>query len=49
MERQIILKALREANGHRTEAAQRLDISTRTIRNKLQKYRSENLLPEALP
>ncbi len=46
VERQFILKALDEAGGNRSKAAERLDISTRTIRNKLNKYRSENLLPE---
>jgi len=41
IERQAILKALEEAAGNRTRAARRLDISTRTIRNKLRRYRAE--------
>jgi len=41
MERQMIMQALREANGNRTRAAERLNISTRTIRNKLKKYAAE--------
>ncbi len=38
IERAVILKAIEEAGGNRTRAAERLDISTRTIRNKLKKY-----------
>ena len=48
VERQFILRVLREADGNRTEAARRLDISTRTIRNKLNTYREEGLLAENL-
>jgi len=43
-ERQVILKVLREVGGNRTRAAERLNISTRTIRNKLQKYKEEGYL-----
>jgi DNA-binding NtrC family response regulator len=46
MERQAILKALSDAGGNRTRAARRLDISTRTIRNKLRKYKAEGHLEE---
>jgi len=46
VERQFILKALQEANGNRSRAAERLQISTRTIRNKLAKYRQAGQLPE---
>ena len=40
-ERQLILEALNEAGGNRTRAAEKLDITTRTIRNKLRKYVAE--------
>jgi transcriptional regulator with PAS, ATPase and Fis domain len=46
VERQFILKALREANGNRQRAAAKLEISTRTIRNKLSRYRTEGYLKE---
>jgi DNA-binding NtrC family response regulator len=48
VERQVILKTLRETNGNRTRAAEKLDVSTRTIRNKLKKYTEEGVLPEEL-
>jgi len=48
VERQVILKTLRETNGNRTRAAEKLDISTRTIRNKLKKYTEEGLVAEEL-
>lgn len=38
IERQAILTALRQANGNRTRAAQRLGISDRTLREKVKKY-----------
>ena len=44
VERQVILRVLREVGGNRTRVAERLDISTRTIRNKLQKYKEEGYL-----
>jgi len=46
VEREAILKALREAGGNRTRAAERLDISTRTIRNKLRRYVAEGYVEE---
>jgi len=45
-ERQLILEALRQAGGNRTRAAEKLDISTRTIRNKLKKYVAEGHVTE---
>ena len=47
-ERQLILKALKLTGGNRTRAAERLDISTRTIRNKLKKYAAEGYSQEGL-
>jgi DNA-binding NtrC family response regulator len=51
MERHLILRALRETGGRKTEAAERLGISLRTLYNKLQQYRSETpdaaLAPDA--
>ena len=41
MEKQIILKALQFYHGNKTKAAQSLDISVRTIDNKLKKYDDE--------
>jgi DNA-binding NtrC family response regulator len=41
VERHLILRALRETGGRKTEAAERLGISLRTLYNKLQQYRSE--------
>lgn len=38
MERLIILETLKEANWNRTEAAQRLKISRKTLFNKIQQY-----------
>ena len=41
MERAMILQALDETAGNQQQAADRLGISDRTIRNKLKKYRAE--------
>jgi two-component system response regulator FlrC len=38
MERDLIIKTLRETGGNRTKAAQMLGISVRTIRNKIKEY-----------
>ncbi len=46
IERQVILATLHRMNGNRTQAAERLDISTRTIRNKLKKYMQEGHIDE---
>ena len=46
IERQAILDALRNAGGNRTRAAEKLGISARTIRNKLNKYAEAGCLPE---
>ena len=39
MERELILRTLARVNGNRTHAAKILDISIRTVRNKLREYR----------
>jgi DNA-binding NtrC family response regulator len=39
MERNLILRTLEQVNGNRTHAAKILDISIRTLRNKLREYR----------
>ncbi len=41
MEKELILKTVSEANGNRMEASERLGISVRTLRNKLNEYNSE--------
>ncbi|MDA8165069.1 MAG: sigma-54 dependent transcriptional regulator [Desulfobacteraceae bacterium] len=41
MERQMIMSALRKTDDNRTHAAKMLGISVRTLRNKLQEYRSQ--------
>jgi two-component system response regulator AtoC len=41
VERHLILRALRETGGRKTEAAERLGISLRTLYNKLQAYKAE--------
>ncbi|MFW6118965.1 MAG: sigma-54-dependent transcriptional regulator [Planctomycetota bacterium] len=46
VERQVILETLRRTKGNRTQAAKKLDISTRTIRNKLKKYEEEGYIDE---
>jgi DNA-binding NtrC family response regulator len=38
MEHRLIMKTLEACNGNRTEAAIKLGISTRTLRNKLHEY-----------
>lgn len=38
MEKELILKTLRDVNGNKTRAAQILGVSVRTIRNKLNEY-----------
>jgi DNA-binding NtrC family response regulator len=45
MERRHILAALEYCKGNRTHAARLLDISIRTLRNKLNQYQREGLLP----
>ena len=42
MERQMIVQALSQNGGSQVKAAQKLGISTRTLRRKLEKYRKEN-------
>lgn len=39
MERELILKTLREVGGNRTKAAEILGVTVRTLRNKLNEYR----------
>lgn len=46
MEREMILQALEESGGNQVQAAERLGISDRTIRNKLKRYREEGFLDE---
>jgi transcriptional regulator with PAS, ATPase and Fis domain len=46
VERQVILETLRQTKGNRTRAAEKLDISTRTIRNKLKKYMEKGYIGE---
>ncbi|HZZ78306.1 MAG TPA: sigma-54 dependent transcriptional regulator [Gemmataceae bacterium] len=41
IERQVILDTLRDVGGNRTAAALRLGITTRTLQNKLKRYREE--------
>ena len=42
-ERRLIIRALQESDGNRTEAAKRLGMSRRTLHRKLHKYRLEGL------
>jgi len=44
VERQMILHALEKSDNNRTHAAKMLGVSVRTLRNKLQEYRSQGLL-----
>jgi len=46
MEREMILKTLEHTGHNQKEAAERLGVSARTIRNKLKKYREEGHIPE---
>ena len=46
IERNAILRTLRQVEGSRARAAERLDISTRTVRNKLKKYVEQGYVPE---
>ncbi len=41
MEKELILKTLKEQKGNRTRASEKLGISVRTLRNKLQEYRED--------
>ena len=42
-ERDMILNALRDSNGNRTLASERLGISGRTLRYKLAKYKEQGI------
>ncbi len=44
VERQMILQALRKTDNNRTHAARMLGVSVRTLRNKLNEYRSQGIL-----
>ena len=44
MEHYMIMQALSESNNNQQIASKRLGISSRTIRNKLRKYREEGLI-----
>ncbi len=46
MEREMILKTLERTGHNQKEAASRLGVSARTIRNKLKKYRKQGHIPE---
>ena len=46
VERRAILQALRETNGNRTQAAERLGIGLRTLQRKLKEYRARGFLNE---
>jgi len=48
MERELILRTLRQTRANRTEAARRLGISVRTLRNKLNEYRARGIDVEGL-
>ena len=48
VERLTILKALRATGGNRRRSAELLNISIRTLRNKLNQYREASLLPDDL-
>ena len=44
MEKQLILKTLKLTNNNRTKSAEILDISVRTLRNKLNQYKEEGII-----
>jgi two-component system response regulator FlrC len=46
MEEQLIFKTLKQVNDNRTQAAKRLGISVRTLRNKLKQYREKEYQEE---
>jgi DNA-binding NtrC family response regulator len=48
MERRLILRTLEQTHANRTEAARRLGISVRTLRNKLNEYRGMGVQVDAL-
>jgi DNA-binding NtrC family response regulator len=48
MEKRAILNALQQTNGNRTQAAEMLQISIRTLRNKLAEYRDAGVELETL-
>ena len=41
--RYLIIKTLERCNGNKTQAAERLGITTRTIRNKLHEYKAKEV------
>ena len=43
MEEQLIFQTLQQVNDNRTQAAKRLGISVRTLRNKLKAYREKEI------
>jgi DNA-binding NtrC family response regulator len=43
MEKRLIIKSLDETGGNRTQAADLLGISVRTLRNKINEYKSQGL------
>jgi DNA-binding NtrC family response regulator len=42
-EKQLVIRALKEAEGNRTLAAKRIGMSRRTLHRKLHEYHLENL------
>ena len=48
VEKTAIFQALESTGGNRTKAAETLQISIRTLRNKLAEYRVQGILPEVL-
>jgi DNA-binding protein Fis len=43
MEKRLVLKSLNETGGNRTQAAELLGISVRTLRNKINEYKQLGL------